>query len=251
MEDVKAILFQRTLDMQSDINAHAIANDDLHSTFWNNPPAAECPCPGDCFAIAEQQGSGGPDDYGCRLQFHRDSSQFVAFKQMELEATATSVSRLKTGSSVRASASDAMQVGIARIPGYTRVTTTVVSGVFINLCAAFMPIVWHVGHDVLHQAFSNSCKQSYWIHHKIPSECSYGFNQLVFDAILIFPSDRSAHHDDHLGSPMVHSVCICVLARVFLCVCVCFIVAYFCLVLAAFCLQCIPSPTPSLASLSA
>ena len=127
MEDVKAINFQPSTDMQSDINSSAMTSDDLHTMFWNQPPAAECTCPGDCFAIAAEQGAGGPADYGCRLQFHRDSSQFVAFKQMELQATDMCAVGPKNGGSARASASDSTQPSIARIPGYTSVSTCTVS----------------------------------------------------------------------------------------------------------------------------
>jgi hypothetical protein len=127
MEDVKAINFQPSTDMQSDINSSAMTSDDLHAMFWNQPPAAECTCPGDCFAIAAEQGAGGPADYGCRLQFHRDSSQFVAFKQMKLRATDPTAPGLNKVSSAGASPFDSALPTIARIPGYTSVSTCTVS----------------------------------------------------------------------------------------------------------------------------
>ncbi len=122
MEDVKANSLQPS----------------IHTAFWDQPPQVECPCPGDCFAIAGEQSAGGADDYGSTLRFHRDLSQFVAFMQMESETT-TSAAVLKTGS-IAASSPASIQSRISRIPGYTSVTTTTVCICF-QFCAVFTLIV--------------------------------------------------------------------------------------------------------------
>ena len=129
MEDVKASDFRP--DMISIAFASSVmASNDLHASFWNQPPEAECPCPGDCFAIAAEQSAVGLDDYGSKLRFHRDASQFVAFMQMESEETAASTTGLKKDSTAAASPPDSMQPPIAGIPGYTSVTTTTVCTFF-------------------------------------------------------------------------------------------------------------------------
>jgi hypothetical protein len=129
MEDVKASDFRP--DMISIAFASSVmASNDLHAAFWNQPPEADCPCPGDCFAIAAEQSAGGLDGYGSKLRFHRDASQFVAFMQMESEETAASATGLKKDSTAVASPPDSMQPPIAGIPGYTSVTTTTVCTFF-------------------------------------------------------------------------------------------------------------------------
>ena len=132
MEDVKASDFRP--DMISIAFASSVmASNDLHASFWNQPPEAKCPCPGDCFAIAAEQSAHsqvGLDDYGSKLRFHRDASQFVAFMQMESEETAASATGLKKDSTAAASPPDSMQPPIAGIPGYTSVTTTTVCTFF-------------------------------------------------------------------------------------------------------------------------
>jgi len=129
MEDVKASDFRP--DMISIAFASSVmASNDLHAAFWNQPPEAKCPCPGDCFAIATEQSAGGLDGYGSKLRFHRDASQFVAFMQMESEETAASATGLKKDSTAVASPPDSMQPPIAGIPGYTSVTTTTVCTFF-------------------------------------------------------------------------------------------------------------------------
>ena len=129
MEDVKASDFRP--DMISIAFASSVmASNDLHASFWNQPPEAKCPCPGDCFAIAAEQSAVGLDGYGSKLRFHRDASQFVAFMQMESEETAASATGLKKDSTAAASPPDSMQPPIAGIPGYTSVTTTTVCTFF-------------------------------------------------------------------------------------------------------------------------
>ena len=132
MEDVKASDFRPNsmVFTSKTISSSIMASNDLHAAFWNQPPEAECPCPGDCFAIAAEQSAGGLDGYGSKLRFHRDASQFVAFMQMESEETAASATGLKKDSTAAASPPDSMQPPIAGIPGYTSVTTTTVCTFF-------------------------------------------------------------------------------------------------------------------------
>jgi hypothetical protein len=146
IEAVKLMNFQpSTLSVAApDTKSHIISGDivySVHASFWGSLPEAECACPGDCFAIAEQQislGANASEDYGSQLHFHRDSSKFVAFMQSETDMPASSAALPALKENTPPPVSTASQAGPTPragpvIPGYTRVTATTVRVFFFHV----------------------------------------------------------------------------------------------------------------------
>ena len=169
IEVVKVFGFRSGSDMASDLKSHKMTSNDVHSAFWTSLPDAECPCPGDCFAIAAEQtsqGTGDFDGYGSKLHFHRDSSKFVAFMQTE-NAPTDAPDSLPGMTSEQNIARVALADPSLLIPGYTRVSAITVSTAFagmrcIHACC--------LGHDVLHHALPKNRQQRCRIHFQIQSE---------------------------------------------------------------------------------
>ena len=211
IEVVKVFGFRATTDMASDLKSHKMTSNDVHSEFWTSLPAADCPCPGDCFAIAADQtsqGTGVSDGYGSKLHFHRDSSKFVAFMQTE-NAPTDAPDALPGNTSEQNIARVAVADPSLLIPGYTRVSAITVSTTFegmrcIHACCP--------GHDVLHHALPKNRQQRCCICFQIQSEWylasilfSFSVRILHYSIIVMHLSDYQHHVDCDLDAALDHS----------------------------------------------